>query len=155
MRPTPCVRSRRTSPSGIGAPRRRQRTPRRVSKSDIAGFAALTGDEQWIHTDASRAREGPFGTTIAHGYLTLSLVFPLLAELLDFTNVRMVVNYGLNRVRFPSAVPAGARIRLAATVTEVTRIGDDCYELVILSRLECDRGTKPAAVVELIYRAYE
>ena len=126
-----------------------------VSQSDITGFAALTGDDQWIHTDPSRAKHGPFGTTIAHGYLTLSLVVPLLAELLDVTDVRMVVNYGLNRVRFPAAVPAGARIRLVATVTEVTRIGDDCYELIILSTIECDRATKPAAVIELIYRAYE
>jgi acyl dehydratase len=126
-----------------------------VSQSDIDGFATLTGDEQWIHTDVSRAKLSPFGTTIAHGYLTLSLVVPLLAELLDVTGVTMVVNYGLNRVRFPAPVPAGARIRLAATVTEVTRIGDDCYELIILSTIECDRGTKPAAVIELIYRTYE
>ncbi|MGW4335100.1 MaoC family dehydratase [Rhodococcus koreensis] len=128
---------------------------REVPQSDISGFAALTGDDQWIHTDPARAELGPFGTTIAHGYLTLSLVVPLLTELLDLTDVGMVVNYGLNRVRFPAAVPAGARLRLAATVTEVTRIGDDCYELIILGKLECDRSTKPAAVIELIYRAYE
>ncbi|MEN0136448.1 MAG: MaoC family dehydratase, partial [Rhodococcus sp. (in: high G+C Gram-positive bacteria)] len=128
---------------------------REVSQRAIGDFGALTGDDQWIHTDVSRAKLGPFGTTISHGYLTLSLVVPMLAEILDVTDVRMIVNYGLNRVRFPAPVPAGARIRLAARVTEVTRIGDDCYELTILATVECDRASKPAAVIELIYRTYE
>ncbi|MDY0296524.1 MAG: MaoC family dehydratase [Acidobacteriota bacterium] len=91
-----------------------------IDQERIDRFAAATGDFQWIHTDVERAkRESPFGTTIAHGYLTLSLLPPLLAQLVETRNSRMTVNYGVENLRFRQAVPAGARVRLRAEVQEV------------------------------------
>ena len=87
-----------------------------VTQDLIDGFADLTGDHQWIHTDPQRAASGPFGTTIAHGYLTLSLLVPLLDEVLVIENRTSSVNYGLDKVRFPAPVPSGSRVRLAATL---------------------------------------
>ncbi|WP_303640101.1 MaoC family dehydratase [Actinomadura madurae] len=93
-----------------------------VGQDRINLFADATGDHQWIHVDPERAKKGPFGGPIAHGYLTLSLVIPLWTELLDVTGVTTKVNYGLDRVRFPAPVPAGARIRLSATLAEVSDV---------------------------------
>lgn len=97
---------------------------REVSQPQVNTFGTVTGDEQWIHVDVERAKAGPFGgPPIAHGYLTLSLVGPLFAELLVVRRARMVVNYGLDRVRFPAPVPVGGgRVRLSATVAEVTEV---------------------------------
>ncbi len=83
-----------------------------VSQGQVDGFATATGDRQWIHVDPERARSGPFGTTVAHGYLTLALLAPLLGNLLTVERVAMGVNYGLNRVRFPAPLPVGSRVRL-------------------------------------------
>ena len=83
-------------------------------------FAHATGDHQWIHVDPVRAKAGPFGTRIAHGYLTLSLVVPLLWQLISFPEESTTLNYGLNKVRFPSPVPVGARVRLAEKVQSAT-----------------------------------
>lgn len=93
-----------------------------VTQERIDTFADATGDHQWIHTDPARAADGPFGATIAHGFLTLSLFIPLWVELLDVQGVETKVNYGLDKVRFVSPVPAGSRIRLTATITELTEI---------------------------------
>ena len=90
-----------------------------IDQDRINKFAACTGDHQWIHVDRERAAAGPFGRTIAHGYLTLSLVIPLLNELLDVKGVSMGINYGLNKVRFPAPVPVGAKVRLAAQLGAV------------------------------------
>src|ERR1700684_3238584 len=79
-------------------------------------FAEATGDHQWIHVDPERAKSGPFGTTVAHGYLTVSLLPALLAEILEVKGPRLVVNYGINRLRFPSPVPVGSGVRLGATI---------------------------------------
>src|SRR5438094_10063812 len=87
-----------------------------VPQEKIDAFAAATGDDQWIHVDPERAAAGPFGTTIAHGYLTLSLAPALLYELLEVDGARLIVNYGLNRVRFPAPVPVGSRVRMRAEV---------------------------------------
>src|SRR5689334_13499096 len=89
-----------------------------IEQDRVDRFADATGDHQWIHVDPERAKAGPFGTTIAHGYLTLSLVIPLWTELLTIDGIGMAVNYGLNKVRFPAPVPVGSRIRLAARVAE-------------------------------------
>src|SRR5687768_16168889 len=89
-----------------------------ITQERIDTFAGATGDHQWIHVDPGRAATGPFGTTIAHGYLTLSLVIPLWTELLRIEGISMAVNYGLNKVRFPAPVPVGSKIRLAAKVAE-------------------------------------
>jgi acyl dehydratase len=89
-----------------------------IGQERIDAFADVTEDHQWIHTDPVRAAAGPFGTTIAHGYLTLSLLIPLLEEILVVENRQSSINYGLDKVRFPSPVPVGSRIRMSATLTE-------------------------------------
>ena len=92
-----------------------------VSQSTIDTFAEATGDQQWIHVDRERAAEGPFGTTIAHGYLTLSLIPALVASIFSIRELGMGVNYGLDRVRFPSALPSGTRIRGGAEFVQASR----------------------------------
>lgn len=119
-----------------------------VTQARIDAFAAATDDPQWIHTDPERAAEGPFGTTIAHGFLTLSLCVPMLYELLPPAD-GMVVNYGVNRVRFPAAVPAGSRIRgrLRVASLEETPAGE---RATVEATVECDRAEKPVCVAELV-----
>ena len=123
-----------------------------VSQARIDEFARATGDAQWIHTDPVRAAKGPFGTTIAHGYLTLSLCSPLLSEALaGLTGYGMGVNYGVNRVRFPAPVPAGSRIRARATVASIDEIpGGD--QAVIVATIEREGGDKPVCVAEIVLR---
>ncbi|MCK8616701.1 MaoC family dehydratase [Gordonia sp. C13] len=129
-------------------------TPWRVlSQSDVDTFGAVTHDQQWIHVDVERAKSGPFGRTIAHGYLTLSLVGPLFAELLHVREVAMVVNYGLERVRFPAPVPAGARVRLTATVAEISEI-NGAVQLVADAAVEIEGSTKPGCVARPVYRYF-
>ena len=123
-----------------------------VSQARIDEFAHATGDAQWIHTDPVRAAEGPFGTTIAHGYLTLSLCVPLLSEALaGLTGYGMSINYGLNRVRFPAPLPAGSRIRARVTVASVDDVpGGD--QAVLVATIEREGGQKPVCVAELVLR---
>ena len=122
-----------------------------VPQERIDQFAESTGDHQWIHVDRARAEQGPFGTTIAHGYLTLALVVPLLWELVSFPEDAMVVNYGLNKVRFPAPVPSGSRVRLRATVLGVTAVSGGA-EIVLGFAVESDRSDRPACVAEAVYR---
>ena len=119
-----------------------------VTQERIDAFAAATGDPQWIHVDPGRASAGPFGTTIAHGFLTLSLCVPMLYEVLPPTD-KMVVNYGVNRVRFPAAVPSGGRIRGCFRVlgVEETAAGE---RVTIEAVVECDGVEKPVCVAELV-----
>ena len=124
-----------------------------VTQERINTFADATGDHQWIHVDPARAAAGPFGTTIAHGYLTLSLVIPLFGRLLSMDGVRMGVNYGLDKVRFPNPVRVGSRIRLAATVADVTEVAGG-VQLACDFTVEIDGETKPACVARAIYREY-
>ncbi|GAA1043063.1 3-hydroxyacyl-thioester dehydratase HtdZ [Virgisporangium ochraceum] len=123
-----------------------------ITQDRIDRFADATGDHQWIHVDPSRAATGPFGTTIAHGYLTLSLVIPLWTDLLRIEDVGMAVNYGLNKVRFPAPVPVGSKIRLAATVASVRPVAGNGVELVADLTVEIEGGPKPAAVAQAVYR---
>ncbi|MCW2899477.1 MAG: enoyl-CoA hydratase [Streptosporangiaceae bacterium] len=125
-----------------------------VPQDRINAFADATDDHQWIHVDTERAAAGPFGGTIAHGYLTLSLVIPLWSDLLEVTGVGMGVNYGLNRVRFPAPVPAGAKIRLSASLTEVTDVPGGGVQALVDFTVECDRGGKPVCVAQAVYRYY-
>jgi acyl dehydratase len=90
-----------------------------ITQEQVNAFADATGDHQWIHVDVERAKAGPFGTTIAHGYLTLSMLPVLSGEIYHIENITMAVNYGLDRLRFPSPVPVGSRIRASATLNEV------------------------------------
>ena len=117
-------------------------------------FAEATGDHQWIHVDAARAAAGPFGGTIAHGYLTLSLIIPLFGELLEVTGISMGINYGLNKVRFLTPVPVGSKIRLAGQVASVTPAGDGAVQLTADFTVELDGAAKPACVAQAIYRYY-
>ena len=125
-----------------------------IEQDRVDRFADATGDHQWIHVDPERAKAGPFGTTIAHGYLTLSLMIPLWTELLKIEGIGMAVNYGLNKVRFPAPVPVGSRIRLAARVAEARAVGGDGVEVVADLTVEIDGGAKPAAVAQAVYRYY-
>lgn len=122
-----------------------------VTQERIDAFASATGDPQWIHTDPSRAAEGPFGTTIAHGFLTLSLCVPLMTRTLGLTGYRMGINYGVNRVRFPAPVPSGSRIRATFTVQSVEEIPGG-EQGVVLATVEREGGDKPVCVAELVLR---
>jgi acyl dehydratase len=124
-----------------------------ITQDRVNQFADATGDHQWIHVDPDRARSGPFGATIAHGYLTLALVIPLWTELLRIEGIGMAVNYGLNRVRFPAPVPVGAHIRLRATVTGAEEVRDG-VQLAVELTMEVRGGAKPALVAEALYRYY-
>jgi acyl dehydratase len=125
-----------------------------VTQPRVDMFADATDDHQWIHVDAARAAAGPFGGTIAHGFLTLSMVIPLFSELLEVQGVSMGINYGLNRVRFPAPVPVGSKIRLAATLAAAEPAGDNAVQVTADFTLEIDGGTKPACVAQGIYRYY-
>ena len=125
-----------------------------VSQADIEMFADATRDHQWIHTDPERAASGPFGTTIAHGYLTLSLVIPLWSELLVVERAGMAVNYGLNRVRFPAPVPSGKRIRLSGRLDSVREIPNG-VEVVADLTMEMEGSEKPVCVLEAVFRFYD
>jgi len=123
-----------------------------ISQERIDLFAKATDDPQWIHVDPERAAEGPFGTTIAHGFLTLSLCVPLLSEALaDLPASSMSINYGTNKVRFPAPVPAGSRIRARVTVASVDEVPGG-EQAVFVTTIEREGGDKPVCVAELVLR---
>ncbi|MGW6888534.1 MaoC family dehydratase [Streptomyces chartreusis] len=124
-----------------------------ITQSRINTFADATDDHQWIHVDPARAAEGPFGTPIAHGYLTLSLFIPLFTELLDVQGVSTKVNYGLNKVRFPSPVKVGSRIRLVAKLAEVEEVPGG-VQIAVDGTIEIEGAPKPAAVLQSLSRFY-
>lgn len=127
---------------------------RLVTQELIDTFADVSGDHQWIHVDAERATKGPFGATVAHGYMTLSLGVPMFATLLTVTGVGMALNYGSNKVRFPSPVKVGSRVRLHAVVSDVKRVPGDGVEMSRAFTFEIDGGKKPACVAESLTRFY-
>ncbi|WP_328418541.1 MaoC family dehydratase [Micromonospora sp. NBC_00389] len=120
-----------------------------VTQGQINLFAEATGDHQWIHVDPEKAASGPFGTTIAHGYLTLSLVPKLVWEIYKVDGLSMGVNYGSNKVRFPSPVPVGSRIRAGAELVELTR-GPNGAQATVRITIERDGGDKPVCVAETV-----
>ena len=122
-----------------------------VTQEQVNLFADATGDHQWIHVDPERAAKGPFGGTIAHGYLTLSLITVLLTSVAEVEGVKMVINYGLNRVRFPSPVRVGSRVRATSTLKEVTEIPGGVQAQVVVV-VEVEGGEKPACVAETVVR---
>jgi acyl dehydratase len=124
-----------------------------VTQERINTFADATGDHQWIHVDVDRAAAGPFKAPIAHGYLTLSLVIPLFGSLLTVSGVKMGVNYGLEKVRFPNPVRVGSRIRLAAVVDSVTEVTGG-LQMTCDFTVEIEGQEKPACVARTIYRQY-
>lgn len=125
-----------------------------VTQDRVNNFAEATDDHQWIHVDVERARaESPFKTTIAHGYLTLSLVPHFMPELLQVAGFSMGINYGTERVRFPTPVPVGSRLRATLTVDEVTEIPNGVQFLVNFT-IELDGSDKPACVASIVLRNY-
>ena len=125
-----------------------------VPQERIQQFADATGDHQWIHVDPEQAANGPFGTTIAHGYLTLSLLPMMQFEVVPGDpDAKMGVNYGLNRVRFPAPVPSGSRVRGSFKVLEVQDF-DWGYQATVEGTIEREGGDKPVCVAELIFRSY-
>jgi len=124
-----------------------------ITQERVNTFADATGDHQWIHVDVERAKAGPFGAPIAHGYLTLSLVIPLFGELLKVDGVKMGVNYGLEKVRFPHPVPVGSKIRLNAKVVSVEDVPGGTQSTFDFT-VEIDGVAKPACVARTVYRQY-
>lgn len=122
-----------------------------ISQDRIDTFADATGDHQWIHVDPERAADGPFGATIAHGYLTLAITNLFLPQLLDVQGASMGVNYGVNKVRFPAPVTVGSNIRGTATISEATEINGGVQVIVTIA-VEVEGGAKPACIVESISR---
>ena len=122
-----------------------------VTQSSIDLFAQATGDAQWIHVDPARAAAGPFGTTVAHGFLTLSMLSEMFAASIAFADVRMSLNYGLNRVRFPSPVPVDSRLR-AVCVLDVFEPIPGGAQLTVTVTIEREGGAKPACVAEWVTR---
>jgi acyl dehydratase len=122
-----------------------------VDQQRIQMFADATGDHQWIHLDTERAAAGPFGTTIAHGYLTLSLSNFFLPQILEITGFSMGVNYGTDKVRFPAPVPVGSRIRGGAELVAVDDVKGGIQTTVVLT-IEIEGSTKPACVIESLSR---
>ena len=124
-----------------------------VEQSCIDEFADVTRDHQWIHVDVERAKtESPYGATIAHGFLTLSLIPGLSKDNYRVENAKMGINYGLNKVRFLAPVTAGSRVRVRSELADVVRAGEDAVNLTVRHTVEVDGSEKPAAVAELISR---
>ncbi|MFF7778254.1 MaoC family dehydratase [Streptomyces tanashiensis] len=124
-----------------------------IAQHRVDTFADATDDHQWIHVDAERAATGPFGGTIAHGYLTLSLLIPMWSELLQVEGVSMAVNYGLNKVRFPSPVRVGSKIRTHGRVVSAEDVKGGVEAVVDLT-VEIDGVAKPACVAQAVYRFF-
>jgi acyl dehydratase len=124
---------------------------REITQQRIDAFAAATDDPQWIHVDPVRAADGPFGTTIAHGYLTLALLVPFAYELLPVEDAALTVNYGLNRVRFPSPVPSGSRVRARFRVESAEPVTGGT-QVTMAATVEREGAEKPACVAELVFR---
>ena len=124
-----------------------------IDQKRIDAFADVTGDHQWIHVDVERARtESPYRSTIAHGFLTLSLIPALSKANYRVENAKMGINYGLNKVRFLAPVPAGSRVRVRSELIDAAKVDDTTVDLVVRHTVELDGSEKPAAVAELIAR---
>ncbi|MCX3063100.1 MaoC family dehydratase [Streptomyces beihaiensis] len=124
-----------------------------IEQARIDRFAEATGDHQWIHVDPERAKSGPFGTTIAHGYLTLSLLPLFGPQLLAVEGTKMGVNYGTNKVRFPAPVPVGSRLRATAKITGADDVPGG-VQLTVAFTVEREGGDKPVCVAESVSRYY-
>jgi len=126
---------------------------RTVTQEQVDTFADAADDHQWIHTDPERAKSGPFGGPIAHGFLTLSLAIPFWTELLEVSGVATKINYGLDRVRFPAPVHVGARIRMSATISDVVVLPGG-VQLEVDQVIEIEGEPKPAVAARGLYRFY-
>ncbi|MBR7835517.1 MaoC family dehydratase [Actinospica durhamensis] len=125
-----------------------------IEQERIDRFAEATGDHQWIHVDPERAKDGPFGSTIAHGYLTLSLIPALAWEVYTIEGVRLAINYGANKLRFITPVKVGSRVRAHLVLTGVEDLPDDAMQVATTVTVELEGAAKPAAVAETLSRIY-
>ncbi len=125
-----------------------------ITQEQIDTFAEATGDHQWIHTDVERAKGGPFGKTIAHGYLTLSLAPSLIQEIFWVEEMSMGLNYGCNKVRFPAPVPVGSNVRLGAALAQVEDVPGGVQASIDFT-FELEGSDKPCCVAQAVYRYYE
>ena len=125
-----------------------------VTQDAVNLFADATGDHQWIHVDVERAKkESPFGGPVAHGYLTLSLLVPLVSQTYTITDAKMGVNYGLNKVRFPAPVPVGSKVRARVTLKDVEEVAGGLQNTFSVT-IEREGGDKPVCIAEWVTRAY-
>ena len=124
-----------------------------IAQSDVDAFAKATRDEQWIHVDPERAAAGPFGRTIVHGYMTLSMLVPLLHNTFQVNGVAMGINYGLNKVRFPAPTPVGSRVRVHAALVNAERVSGG-VQAVVDATVEAEGVDKPVCVAQSIVRYY-
>jgi acyl dehydratase len=125
-----------------------------IEQDRIDTFAEATGDHQWIHVEPERAKDGPFGSTIAHGFLTLSLIPALSWEVYTIEGARLSVNYGLNKLRFITPVKVGSRVRAHLTVASVEDVPGDALQVAMNVTIELEGAEKPAAVAETLTRVY-
>jgi acyl dehydratase len=123
-----------------------------ITQEDVNLFADATGDHQWIHVDPERAAQGPFGGTIAHGFMTLSLLPRLWHEIYTVNGIKLAVNYGLNKVRFPAPVPVGAKVRARSSLVDVEDLGNGVVQATVSTAVEIEGSAKPACVAESIVR---
>lgn len=123
-----------------------------ITQEDVNLFADATGDHQWIHVDPEKAAAGPFGGTIAHGFMTLSLLPRLWHEIYTVNGIKLAVNYGLNKVRFPSPVPVGSKVRARSSLVDVQDLGNGAAQATVSTTVEIEGAAKPACVAESIVR---
>ena len=125
----------------------------KITQADIDAFADVTGDHQWIHVDPERAKDTPFGGTIAHGYFTLSLAPRFTEQVMKMDGFAMAINYGLNKVRFPAPVPVDSQVRMRAKLAELSEIPGGAQMIMELT-FEREGGDKPVCVAESVVRVY-
>ena len=125
-----------------------------IDQDRIDLFADATGDHQWIHVDAERAKAGPFGATIAHGYLTVSLVSLFLPQIVEVRGIAMGINYGADRLRFPAPVPVGSRVRGGAELLEVETVKGGAIQTKVRVTVEIEGQERPGCVIDTISRYY-
>ncbi len=123
-----------------------------ITQEDVNLFADATGDHQWIHVDPEKAASGPFGKTIAHGFMTLSLLPQLQHQIYTVNGIKLAINYGLNKVRFPSPVPVGSRVRAQSSLVSVDDVGNGAVQATVSTTVEIEGAAKPACVAESVVR---
>ncbi|ASL17968.1 MaoC family dehydratase [Mycobacterium intracellulare] len=123
-----------------------------ITQEDVNLFADATGDHQWIHVDPERAASGPFGTTIAHGFMTLALLPQLQHQVYTVNGIKLAINYGLNKVRFPAPVPVGSRVRAQLSLVSVDDVGNGAVQATLSTTVEIEGSAKPACVAESVVR---
>jgi acyl dehydratase len=123
-----------------------------IDQQRVNAFADATGDHQWIHVDPERAASGPFGKTIAHGFMTLALLPRLQHQIYTVNGIKLAINYGLNKVRFPAPVPVGSRVRAQSSLVSVDDVGNGAVQATISTTVEIEGSAKPACVAESVVR---